>query len=260
MGESTGISWTDSTWNPWIGCTKVSAECKFCYAEALMDKRHGRVEWGAKGTRSRTSASNWRKPYAWDRKAKAAGVRHKVFCASLADVFEDRKELEPWRDEMWAVIRKTPNLEWQLLTKRPENIAAMLPDDWGLGWSNVWLGTSAGVQATWDERLPVLRSVPAAVHFISMEPMLEAVDVRPLLDVHGCDWIIVGGESGVGARPMKLEWVRDVRTACEERSVPFFFKQKGERLAKQMGCSHRKGEDPTEWPDDIRVQALPASG
>lgn len=259
MADETNIAWCDKTHNEWLGCTKKSEECLFCYAEELMDTRFGRVQWGPKGTRSLTSRTNRRKPLGWNREAAELGIRYRVFCSSLSDVFEDREELVPWRTNLFNTIRATPNLDWLLLTKRPECIPAMLPADWGAGWDHVWLGTSAGTQRRWDERVPLLRSVPAAVHFVSMEPMIGPIHTAPMLDQFGMDWIIVGGESGRYARPMSLDWVRAVRAECDARAIPFFFKQKGTHLAKQLGCEHPKGENISEWPEDLQVQVWPRS-
>jgi protein gp37 len=133
MAENSNIEWTHHTFNPWIGCTKVSDGCKNCYAENLMDKRYGRVKWGPQGTRVRTSEANWKKPLKWNREAEAKGERHRVFCASLADVFEDKPdqpEMEQWRLELLELIIKTPYLDWLLLTKRPENVRGMVYGDW----------------------------------------------------------------------------------------------------------------------------------
>lgn len=125
--QDSKIEWTDHTFNPWMGCTKVSPLCEHCYAETMMDTRYGRVTWGPQGTRVRTSKENWRKPLKWDRDARAEGQRRRVFCASLADVFEDRDELLPWRSELFELIDRTTQLDWLLLTKRPERIGRMWP-------------------------------------------------------------------------------------------------------------------------------------
>lgn len=257
--------WTDHTFNPWIGCTKVSDGCKFCYAETLMDHRYGKVKWGPAGTRQRTSDANWRKPLQWDRQAKAEGRRYRVFCASLADVFEDRPELVEWRNDLLGLIEDTPSLDWLLLTKRPENINRMIADlrgdcEW-LSWNgtkerhNIWIGTSVEDQKAADERIPHLLKVPARVRFLSCEPLLGSV----LLDnsytsyltcngktaddeccesftcggehFHGIDWVIAGGESGPKARPMHPEWARSLRDQCQSAGVPFLFKQWGEHLS-----------------------------
>lgn len=180
MAENSAIEWTHHTFNPWIGCQKVGPGCDHCYAEAWdargLQQREGR--WGAHAERTRTSPANWRKPLAWDKAAKAAGERHRVFCASLADVFDKHASILPeWRADLWALIKSTPNLDWMLLTKRPGNIAKMLPDDWGRGYPNVWLGCTVVNQAEADRDVPKLLAIPAAVRFLSMEPLLGPVDL-----------------------------------------------------------------------------------
>jgi protein gp37 len=167
-------------------------------------------------------------------------VRQRVFCASLADVFEDRPELEDWRRDLFDMVLATPHLDWLLLTKRPENIVQMTSlHNFSQGLpSNIWLGTSVENQETADERIPHLLKVPATVHFISMEPLLGPVDLGPALYKNGVhkggiyyqriDWIIVGGESGPNARPMHPEWVRSIRDQCIASGTPFHFKQWGE--------------------------------
>lgn len=245
MGENSKIEWTHHTFNPWIGCQKVGPGCDNCYAEAMMATRYGRVEWGPHGTRARTSPANWRKPLAWDRAAAKAGERRRVFCASLADVFDNHASILPeWRADLWALIRATPNLDWMLLTKRPGNIAAMLPADWGTGWPNVWLGCTVTDQAEADRDVPKLP--PARVRFLSIEPQLGPVDLTRLnmdgfwlsaltgeMEVHGhvnppLDLVIVGGESGPNARPMHPDWARSLRDQCQSAGVAFHFKQWGE--------------------------------
>ena len=167
MAENSKIEWTDHTFNPWVGCTKVSAACDHCYAEAWA-KRTGQSQlWS--GARRRTSETNWRQPLKWNREAAAARVQRKVFCASLADVFDNQAEPQ-WREDLWALIQDTPNLDWQLLTKRPQNIAKMLPDDWGGGYGNVWLGTTVENETEAARRIPHLLAVPAVVRFLSVEP------------------------------------------------------------------------------------------
>lgn len=218
MAENSKIEWTDHTFNPWVGCQKVSAGCDHCYAEAMMDHRYGRVKWGPHGERQRTSDANWKKPLQW---AKAAGKnRPRVFCASLADVF-DNQVPGMWRDDLWSVIDATPQMDWLLLTKRPENIASMLPADWGCGRNNVWLGTTCEDQKAFDRRWPILRETNAVVKFISYEPAIGPLrlgDARP-------SWIICGGESGSGARLMQPQWAYDLKAECEVGGVPFFMKQ-----------------------------------
>lgn len=173
MGENSKIEWTDHTFNPWVGCTKVSPACDHCYAEAMMDHRLGRVQWGPHGERKRTSESNWKKPIQWNRKAEKENRRYRVFCASLADVFDNQVPFE-WRRDLFRLINDTPDLDWLLLTKRPQNIAKMMPKWWGM---NVWLGTTVENQAEADRRIPALLHVPAKVHFISCEPLLGPINL-----------------------------------------------------------------------------------
>lgn len=278
MGENTKIEWTDHTFNPWLGCTKISDGCKFCYAEALMDKRYGKVQWGPLGTRVRTSDANWKKPLQWNRQAEKEGRRFRVFCASLADVFEDRLELAPWRAELFDLIAKTPNLDWLLLTKRPENIMQMLIEA-GRGFQDLpdhlWIGTSVENQDAADKRIPELLKVPAKVRFLSCEPLLGEVLLRRWLPpsregwapspIH---WCIVGGESGRGARPMHNRWARSIRDQCIESKIPFHFKQHGEWIGMAdydpfvHGFDNSRYEQRSLWagevndPDDLPILHL----
>lgn len=227
MAENSKIEWCDHTFNPWIGCTKVSPGCDHCYAEVRMDRRLKTVQWGPHGERKRTSPAYWREPLRWDRKAATAGVRHRVFCASLADVFDNKVPAE-WRADMWALIEATPNLDWLLLTKRPGNIGDMLPVpfDFHRMYPNVWLGCTVTSR---DEMLrdgPKLAAIPAQVHFWSVEPMLGDLGEIPRNIMPS--WVIVGGESGPHARPMHPDWARDLRDQCAAAGVPYFFKQWGE--------------------------------
>lgn len=227
MGANSKIQWTDHTFNPWTGCAKISPGCANCYAETWA-KRSGLVVWGQDGTRRVTSDANWREPLKWNRDAEIAGVRARVFCASLADVMEDREELDAPRARLYDLIRKTPWLDWLLLSKRPENFAGLLPEDWIFELRpqpNVWLMTTVESQEyAW--RMDELLAVPAVVHGISYEPALGPLDLEPWLD--RLSWVIAGGESGPKARPANPEWFRDVRFQCQRAGVPFFFKQWGE--------------------------------
>ena len=232
MAKNSTIEWTDNTFNPWIGCSKVSEGCENCYAEAGDNFRHWTpMGWGPGKPRHRTSAENWKEPLKWNRVAAAAGIRTRVFCASLADVFD--QEVDPsWRADLWDLIRQCPNLDWQILTKRPEFIASCLPSKWGTGWPNVWLGTSVENQRWTDIRIPHLISVPAVVHFLSVEPLLDWITFKSLDDI---EWVIVGGESGPGARPMSPPWVSAIQSQCQTANVPFFFKQWGGVNKKAAG-------------------------
>lgn len=303
MADHTNIEWADSTFNPWMGCTKISPACDHCYAERDT-ARFGRVQWGAGQPRVRTSASNWRKPLAWNKQpffecvgcgrratknqisqdpahcrpfCSYAGfilTRRRVFCASLADVFDN--EVDPqWRADLFTLIRDTPNLDWLLLTKRIGNVRQMLdniahPSDPDLSLldmmplPNVWIGATICNQAETDRDIPKLLDVPAAVRFVSIEPMLGPVDLESIRNTHhgegqpylhpligrasdghgdGCntpaiDWVICGGESGPNARPLHPDWVRTLRDQCAAAGTPFLFKQWGEwRAADDDECS-----------------------
>ena len=260
MGEKSSIEWTDHTFNPWIGCQKVSPGCDHCYAETWdargLQQRESR--WGPHAARTRTSAANWRKPLAWNKAAQKAGKRARVFCASLADVFDNHDSIDPqWRLDLWELIAATPHLDWLLLTKRPQNVpkmvfAWMLERTWP---SNVWLGTTVENQTEAERRIPHLLAVPAAVRFLSCEPLLGPVDlttiwlrrdgqrmtklsnslgdyVQPLRgnfkDSQKIHWVICGGESGPNARPMHPSWARSLRDQCVAAGVAFHFKQWGE--------------------------------
>lgn len=278
MGASTKIQWCDRTFSPWIGCQRVSPGCEHCYAEAY-DKRvggavdlHGekQLRWGPKAPRIRTSAENWRTPLRWNRQAAASKVRDRVFCSSLADVFEDRAELVPWRYDLWSLISATPNLDWLLLTKRPHLIALNWPgiyhpQNQGVfqdcprpgadRWPNVWLGTTVEDQDRADTRVRQLLEVPAVVHFLSCEPLLERIR---LPKVRGLDWIIIGGESGPGARPFNLDWALDLMSQAADLGAKVFVKQLGSGpLGLRLKIRSGAGSDPSEWPAALRVREWP---
>lgn len=251
MGEHTTIEWAHHTFNPWIGCERVSAECRNCYAETWDARGLNGPEthWGKDAPRRRTSDANWRLPLRWDRKAAVDGVRRRVFCASLADVFEDRDDLDPWRTDLWDLIETTPNLDWLLLTKRPENVEMLAGDfaqciSCGLNpvdpfnwWCicggtvrpplNVRLGTSVGHQSSIDRVAALIDAADGAPTFLSCEPLLGPLDFGTG-GLDGIDWVIAGGESGPKARPMHPDWVRSIRDVCLDSGVPFLFKQWGE--------------------------------
>lgn len=227
MADHSNIAWTDATFNPWIGCTRVSPACDRCYAAEWAKRYTPNVKWGEPGQKSvlhRTALANWKKPLAWQRKTAKEGRTIKVFCSSLADVFDN--DADPtWRADLWGIIRATPNLTWQLLTKRPQNISKMLPIDWGNGWPNVWLGTTTENQEEYDRRRLHLLKIPARVHFFSCEPMLSRIIPDHTNESGKKIWYIVGGESGHGFRTLDMDAVADLRQDCANRGVAFFFKQ-----------------------------------
>ena len=248
MGESTKIEWAHHTFNPWWGCVKVSEACAHCYAETFANRTGNRV-WGKDAERRFFGDKHWNEPLKWDKAAKKAGELHRVFCASMADVFEARDDLVEERARLWKLIKRTPNLIWLLLTKRPENILKMVPAEWLKvnRWpSNVWVGTTVENQKWADKRIPELQAVPAPVRFLSVEPLLGPVELGGYVSRLGINWVIVGGESGGKARPMDPDWVNSIYYACSSAGVPFFFKQWGEWAPlDDMGAS--PGESNTRW-------------
>lgn len=225
MGQYSKIEWTTHTFNPWWGCTKVSEACKHCYAESWA-KRVGKNVWGPKTERRTFGDVHWRHPLKWNKLAEGASERPRVFCASMADVFEDRRELDQWREKLWGLIDATPNLDWLLLTKRPQNIEALAP--WSNTWpDNIWLGTTIELQSRADELLPHLAKHPAKVKFISAEPLLGPLEISEWLG-SSINWVITGGESGPKARPASPTWFRGLHLQCMENGVPFHFKQWGD--------------------------------
>lgn len=230
MAENSAISWTTHTWNPWMGCTKISPACDGCYAEALMDKRYGKVSWG--GERVRTGASTWNAPLKWQRQAEADGTRPFVFCASLADIFDNQVPAD-WRGEAFAVMRKTPRLVYLLLTKRPQNIVKLADAVGGLP-ENAALGTTVEDQKRVDINLPALQVAKIETHplftFGSFEPLLGPVVIPPAFMP---DWIITGGEtdqSGHKARPTHPDWFRSLRDQAAAAGAAYHHKQNGEWL------------------------------
>lgn len=315
MAESTNIAWARSTFNPWIGCTKVSPGCDHCYAAVSTPARTLGIEWGPGTPRHRTSAATWKQPLRWNEQQKIALSACKkgldmvggdeaeliargfikpepwrVFCGSLCDVF-DNEVPDEWRYDLFDLWAATPHLTWLVLTKRIGNAAKMLPWTPGDGspgceplW-NVWLGASVVNQEEADRDIPKLLATPAAKRFVSYEPALGAVDWRlnrirewnALADQHAqpavktsLDWIIVGGESdqpGMKARPFDVQWARDTVRQCREAGVAVFVKQLGSNPAplvveansvrERLWIKDRAGADPTEWPEDLRVQEFP---
>lgn len=288
MSTNSKIEWTDHTFNPWEGCQKVGPGCDNCYAEARNARFGGglAINWGPGAPRRRTSPANWALPLRWNAQHDAFialhGRRQRVFCASLADVFDNA--VDPlWRADLFALIRQTPNLDWLLLTKRIGNVFGMLPLDFnGERYPNVWLGATIVNQAEADRDIPKLLAVNARVRFLSMEPLLgpvglglqcenwsDDIAMYPETGAYECckacdysgignaiDWVIVGGESGPGARPMHPDWARALRDQCQAAGVPFLFKQWGEWLPWTQFCDAQIDDPPEqtrfetrEWED-----------
>lgn len=226
MARDSKIEWTDHTFNPWWGCTKVSPACDHCYAEAWA-KRLGLDVWSARKSRRFLSDAYWRQPHRWNDAATRNGRRAKVFCASMADVFEWKKGLSQWRERLWRVIEETPSLDWLLLTKRPHLVQRLAP--WESDWPhNVWLGTTVENQRWVDKRLPHLGENPARIRFLSCEPLLDEIELDGWLEQKAVDWVIAGGESGPRARPSDPEWFYSLRDQCVAHGTPFHFKQWGD--------------------------------
>lgn len=251
MSEISNIAWTRSTFNPWIGCTKIGPGCDGCYAEALDHRMKfgGATHWGAGVQRYRTSESNWKKPLEWNKKAASDGP-WRVFCASLADVF-DNEVPQQWRSELFSLILSTPYLSWLLVTKRIGNAPSMAPfwSEYGFP-ANVRLLITVVNQEEADRDIPKLLALPCS-NGLSMEPLLGPVDLSPWLCDgipskeqidgergahylrHGAprlDWMIVGGESaqaGHPARPFNLGWARSTVEQCKVAGAPVFIKQLG---------------------------------
>ena len=260
MGKNSKIEWCHHTFNPWWGCVKVSEGCKNCYAEA---RQYGHDVWGVDKPRRFFGDKHWKQLVKWNEQAKQTRERHRVFCGSYCDVFEDREDLWPHQERVFKLIHQTPHLDWLLLTKRPENIKKLWDKMFTDGdiqvlsmynLDNVWLGVSAENQEMADKRIPELLKIPAKVRFLSCEPLLDKV----LLDngesswltcngenragiegihiccvsqdifgecFHGIGWVIAGGESGKNRRSMNLAWARSLRDQCQKADVPFFMKQ-----------------------------------
>lgn len=238
MAKDSDIEWTHHTFNPWWGCVKLSPACAHCYAE-VWARRVGMDLWGGNAPRRFFGENHWHEPLRWDAEARRRGVRARVFCASMADVFEPRADLDPWRERLWNVIENTPHLDWLLLTKRPGQIKHTYP--WRTNpRANVWLGTTAENQRWAARRIDRLLSVEAYVRFLSCEPLLSAIDLTPWLERGQINWVIAGGESGPQARPTHPNWIRSLRDQCEKHAVPFHFKQWGHWSPEAQGEPAKK--------------------
>lgn len=294
MAAVSGIAWTKSTFNSWIGCTKVGPGCDNCYAESLDTTRFSKTlgggtreipvtHWGVGAPRYRTSIQNWNQPLKWNRQAPESEFAGRkgfwpVFCASLADVFDN--EVDPvWRQDLFKLIAQTPNLTWMLLTKRIGMVMPMLPELWiscGIP-DNVWIGATIVNQFEADRDLPKLLSIQASKLWVSYEPALGPVDWTPYLryslkDVpRGIDWCIVGGDAkqpGCGdPREFVLKWGRDSVRQFQAADTAVFLKQLGSnpydlhefngQFNVPMLLKDKSGSDPAEWPEDLRVREFP---
>jgi protein gp37 len=223
----------------------------------MLDARWlNRAHWGPRAPRRYFADGYWAEPLKWDRLAGLAGKRRRVFCASMADVFDNKAD-QAVRDRLWQLIRHTRNLDWLLLTKRIGNACSMLPNDWGDGYPNVWLIVSIG-QAALERDVPKLLDIPALVHGVSIEPQLAHVRLgrfAPLLQ-----WVINGGESGAGARPFHLEWARSIVAECRSAATPIFVQRLGSRPHVgdvRLRLNDCAGMDLSEWPADLRIREFP---
>jgi len=262
MGEKTGISWTDHTFNPWQGCVEVSPACDHCYAREFS-KFTGFKIWGKDAPRRFFADKHWTDLGKWDRKAAEAGVIRFVFCASFADVFEARDDLVPHRARLFDLIRDTRHLCYLLLTKRPENAPRMLPwmIDGSEPWPNVWIGATGENDKFAKLRARRLREVRAVTRFISYEPALEVVDWDEVLGPGGIQWVIGGGESGGGARETELSNLRAMVASARRYDVSPFVKQLG-RFPRSGGQlvqlkDRKHGGDIEEFPVDLRLRERP---
>ncbi len=261
MAEST-IEWTDFTFNGWIGCTRVGPGCDNCYA-AAQDRFRGWTPegWGSGKPRKRTSEANWKQPLRWNKAASVRNMRARVFCSSLADVFDNEVD-HSWRVDLAKLIYTTPMLDWQLLTKRIGNAARMLQLMFPAGTpANVWVGATIVNREELLRDGPKLIATPASVRFWSAEPLLEDFGEVPrhLLP----NWVIVGGESGSRARPMDLAWAESLVRQCEAGGARVFVKQLGAK-PQQAGTAYAqsrgKGSVMIEWPRSLRLRDMPAAG
>lgn len=259
MGADTKIEWTNHTFNIVWGCTKVSPACHHCYAETFA-KRVGFDIWGQDKPRRTFGEKHWAEPLKWNRDAERLGVRRRVFCSSMADVFEDHPTMEQERPKLWKLIEATPALDWLLLTKRPEN-HWMVPILWTDGHQkNVWFGTTVENQEYADKRIPHLLAAPwPAKRFLSVEPMLGPVDLHPgvlgspghLAETFGTPlihWVICGAESGHHSRPLNEDWVRSLRDQCEAAGASFFLKQFADDKGRKFSLPMLDGRQWAEVP------------
>lgn len=253
MGSTTGIAWTNSTWNPWRGCTRVSPGCKFCYM-FREQKRYGRDP----SVVTRCKDSTFNKPLTWQKKAAQSGEKQLVFTCSWSDWFHPMADA--WRDEAWQIVKNCPNLTFQILTKRPENISTRLPADWGQGYPNFWLGVSIE-NNDYVKRADILRQTPAQIRFISAEPLLGPLDQ---LSLNGIDWLILGGESagpGEDVRECDGSWMLDLLNR-KPADLSVFVKQLGQKFRwnnETYSVGKKKRDKMKDFPQELQVQEYPAA-
>jgi protein gp37 len=244
--ENSNISWCDDSFNPWYGCARVSEACRNCYAADLALTKGLLEDWGPGTVRKRTTEEYWRQPLRWNDEARRSGIRRRVFCASLADIFDEEVPSE-WRADLFELIRETPNLDWLLLTKRPQLIEPQLREIGvleSLPWRQIWFGTTMEDQRCFDERWLHLRQIPSVVRFISYEPALGPL-ILPESVRGQLHWLIAGGETTMRkneSRPSDPAWFRSVRDQCEHLGVSFHFKQWGNDLVMEDGVRQWVGK------------------
>lgn len=289
MAENSNIEWTRHTWNPWTGCTKVSEGCRYCYMYREKERYRPEGEkWDALTEHQQQyydptivlrSEGNFKKPLTWHKKLTGQEplTERLVFTCSYSDFFHE--DADGWRPEAWEIIRKTPNLVYQILTKRPERVLDCLPSDWGeKGYPNVWLGTTVENQQQAHNRLKLLWLWTAAVKWVSFEPLLGPIDLYDIptlwtYDFVGeevvdkelrlpFDWVIVGGESGNQSgkyrfRPCELSWLQGVVDVCQASGIPVFVKQLGTYLNNHFCLNDHHGRDWSYWPEALRVRQFP---
>lgn len=229
MADKTLIAWTDHTFNIAWGCTKISPGCKNCYADGLAD-RYGHDVWGPTKERRTFGDKHWADPLKWDREAKKEGRRHRVFCSSMCDVFEDHPTIEAERSKLWSLIEETPRLDWQLLTKRSDRVRDNLPSNWDSIKGRIWQGVSVENEE-YVGRMDDIRGLDCAVRFVSYEPAIGPI--AHAADLRNIDWMIYGGESGNHYRPEDKQWARDIMALCRTTGTAFFHKQSAARFTER---------------------------
>jgi len=269
MGEQTAISWCDHTFNMWWGCWKIADECKFCYADSTA-ARYAPGHWGREAPRRFFGDDHWKQPIKWNAKALRDGVRRRVFVGSMMDWAEQHpdpeinRQMDAYRGRLWKLIDECRGLDWLLLTKRIDDVDPLLP--WTVKpWPHVWIGVTAGTRESLAKVI-TLRTITAAVRFVSCEPLLEHITATDWdsalgslvdyfgedMDVPAVNWLIVGNESGPKRRPAQLDWVRTAREAAARHAVAFHFKQWVEANGKKTHLPVLDGRQHAAFPEVAR--------